>query len=155
MDGYSTEKQWEHFSLAVPSIPLLCIVVPLMYLLSLWLPQDVISDTTFLIIILTFACVYFLALCRMINSEKRAIKTKFEGIVQSVTKMNRQINVLEQMITVVKDTNRREELFLQPAYVTKARRRKKRSSLSWGAIEIYIRTELKAKRSSVNEFWLN
>lgn len=121
----------------------------------LWFPQDVISDTTFLIIILTFACVYFLALCRMINSEKRAIKTKFEGIVQSVTKMNRQINVLEQMITVVKDTNRREELFLQPAYVTKARRRKKRSSLSWGANEIYIRAELKAKRSSVNEFWLN
>ncbi|KAL1457907.1 hypothetical protein WDU94_008087 [Cyamophila willieti] len=93
------------------------------------LMQNVLSDSSFLCIILGLSCVYFLALFRMITSEKKTIKTKFEGIVDSVTKLNKQINVLEKMIVVMKNTNRREALYMKPPLMrpqTTQRRGRKR-----------------------------
>uniref|UniRef100_A0A8D8LBK3 Uncharacterized protein n=1 Tax=Cacopsylla melanoneura TaxID=428564 RepID=A0A8D8LBK3_9HEMI len=78
------------------------------------LMQNVLSDSSFLCIILGLSCVYFLALFRMMNSEKKVINTKMSGIVDSVTKLNAQIGILENMIAVIKNTNRREALYTKP-----------------------------------------
>ncbi|KAI5704436.1 hypothetical protein M8J76_009738 [Diaphorina citri] len=78
------------------------------------LMQDAISDSSFLCLILGISCLYFLALSRLIANEKRQIKNKFQAIVESVSKLNEHINILDQMIGVMKDTNKREVLFMKP-----------------------------------------